>query len=282
MRRYVIVFALLALQIGGTLYYYHCMGADMRQIRANAVPADAPRMRVQAHYSWHGYVGIGSGATPRLADTPFFGRSLWWGDDWQQHVNARAEAGLVHLIEDAGKTVGSAEALAPMPLRPAPGAEVRGARRIPTEGSVPVAVFWRKGEDALHTICRIEARGSSEDSPREGELRTLGELQTDKLYDYDVWAEREGGQLLPRPFVSLFIEAKEHSGAHPFITYPLTRAELRTLRAWRRGYADPDYTMELALPPGESPVPTALFINGHPLEAGLSYMRRGHFPPKRQ
>lgn len=273
MRRLLAALVLLALQIGGVLYVYHRQEIDIRQIQAAAVPADAPRMWVPAHYSHHGYIAAGDGHALHLADTALFGRSLLWGTDWQQHVDTRANAGLVHIMDSGGARVESAAHLAPLALRATPPPHVCGAQRIPTTGTVPLAVFWRRGADGLHTICRLEARDSSEDTPREGELRTLGELHTDKYYNYDVWAERVGDTLYPRPLITLGIESNERNATHPRITYPLTMAELGIIRRYLRLYAPPTYTMELALPPDGPPVPVDLHIDGRPAKTALKMMR---------
>lgn len=245
---------------------------------------NAPRLFIKAHRSWRGYITIPRSNVRELTDSPLFGRSLYWqGGEWQKHIDERANTNNVYIRGsqggNTGNKIGSAAELLPFAHRPYP-ADVQGAKRIPLQGSVDLAVFWRQGADDLHEIARLEARGSSEDTPREGEWRTLGELQTDTNYVYDVWAVKEGDHYKPLPLVSIYIESHAREGAHPFITYPLSWQEMRFFRRWGSGHADPEYVMELALPEGQAPVPVELYIGGHPMKEGMEYMKKGQFPPK--
>ncbi len=259
----IIVSTVLALLVAAVVHF----GGDVMllyersRVLCDTSPS-VPRMLVKADYDWHGYFDISTGAI-RLGVSPLIGRSIWWEkDDWQKLINKRAE---------------SASSLQPFEGRPAPPPEITKARCFHPGQELPVAVFWREGENGMHTISRIEARGSSEDVAREGELRTRGELYADSTYGY-VDSVRRGEQLIPAPFAHVFIETQYVAGC---VLFHPTRRERKLLRRWGHGHSDPDYVMEVLLPPGESPVARQMFINGHPYEEGLEYMRRGEFPPHR-
>ena len=261
----IIVSTVLALLVAAGIHF----GGDVMLLygRSKALrdtPPSVPRMLVKANYDWHGYFRISTGAI-RLGVSPLIGQSIWWEkDDWQKLINKRAE---------------SADSLQPFEGRPAPPPEITKALCFHPGQELPVAVFWREGEDGMHTISRIEARDSSEDVPREGELRTRGELYADSTYGY-VDSVHRGEQLIPAPIANVFIETYYVDGS---VRFHPTRGERKLLRRWDHEYvdSDPDYVMEVLLPPGESPVPRQIFINGHPYEEGLEYMRRGEFPPHR-
>ena len=257
----IIVSTVLALLVAAVIHFDVMLLYERSRALCDSSPS-VPRMLVKADYDWHGYFDIDTDAI-RLGVSPLIGRSIWWEkDDWQKLIDERAE---------------SASSLQPFEGRPAPPPEITKARCFHPGQELPVAVFWREGEDGMHTISRIEARGSSEDVPREGELRTSGELYADSTYGY-VDSVRRGEQLVPAPFAHVFIETRYVAGS---VRFHPTRSERKLLRRWGHGHTDPDYVMEVLLPPGKSPVARQIFIDGHPYEEGLEYMRRGEFPPHR-
>lgn len=250
--------------------------ARHRQAAAEKV-ATAPRIFVAAEHTFHGYLYLAEDHRIRLEDTPLFGKSLWWGDDWQSYINFLAENRDI-CISGEETTVSSADELQRFTTRPKP--ENGTAQRITVRSLIPVALFWSEGTDGLYRVSRIEARNSAEDTPREGEMRTLGELRSDTKYITLLKAEKKAGQLIPTAYIALDIESAERRNAHPRVTYNLSYRERKILQNWNRRFAPPDYTMELALPPGKPPVPLRAFINGHPFDEGLKYMIDGKFPPK--
>ena len=259
----IIVSTVLALLVAAGIHFGRDVMLPYERSKALCdTSPSVPRMLVKANYDWHGHFDIGTGAI-RLGVSPLIGQSIWWEkDDWQKLINRRAEF---------------AASLQPFEERPAPPPEITKARCFHPGQELPVAVFWREGENGMHTISRIEARGSSEDVPREGELRTRGELYADSTYG-DVDSVRRGEQLIPAPIAHVFIETHYVDGS---VLFHPTRSERKLLRRWGHGHSDPDYVMEVLLPPGKSPVARQIFINGHPYEEGLEYMRRGEFPPDR-
>ena len=220
----------------------------------------APRMLVKGQIS-HGTVSVSTAPVYHLEDTPLLGKSLWWGSDWQAFVTHFAEDESIRIEgESYENRVPSAEALDPLPLRPHPGNEVKGARRIPVEGELPVAVFWTQGEDSLWSICRVEAAGSSEDTLREGERRIPGKIKTFKS-GYSLTAKRQGDRFAPLADISLYLSPKESCADYPFISYNTSAPERMALK----GIYDAEVIMELALPENAPIAVTEVYINKHPL-----------------
>lgn len=235
------------------------------------VPEGCPRVWVEAEYSWHGYVGMKTKGGQ--LDDALLGRSLWWGADWVQYVQKSVADGKVYLFDERNQLERNSRAgdqLEPIPLREAPGAEVQGARRLKPREEVPVSLFLRQGEAGLWRICRAEARLSSEDVAREGEIRMPGVLKMGWGMD----AKRQGDKLLPVLHYTLV------PGHSPTITYETSLRELKQLRRWNRTKTGLVFTMELALPEEGEPVPTEVRINGLPFDEAMKYIRRDEFPPK--
>ena len=127
------------------------------------------------------------------ADDAFFGKSLWWDTRWQGWIN-----GLIYneelSIEGEETHITSPNELAnTFPLRPQPGEEVTGALEIKPNVGYVFAGFWKKGEDGLWELCRIEAIDSSEDKAREGEQRLYVKMSMD---EENLTVSRQGDKLV--------------------------------------------------------------------------------------
>lgn len=115
---------------------------------------------------------------PLSVDSSVLGKSIWWDLDWttDRALNNQVmlEARRLHLEPDQ---------ILPLPRRPEPGAEVSGAQKIRSDrlaSPYPLSAFLQQKEDGLWHVCRIESAGSSEDVPREGEVR---------LYALLIWGD---------------------------------------------------------------------------------------------
>ncbi|MBR1982047.1 MAG: GDYXXLXY domain-containing protein [Akkermansia sp.] len=112
------------------------------------------------------------------------GPSLYWSVDYCREINEHSR-----WNSDAGEFE-KYQVSNPLQPRPTPegGPDVMDdapvAKVIFTGNMERLAVFWKKGADGLHYVCRVEAPGSAQDAPEEGETRALmwGDIST----DYDV------------------------------------------------------------------------------------------------
>ncbi len=274
--RYFILSALiLAAEIFTVWFFVMNSGMDSRQ-RGEAPEAvlSAPRMLVKGDRTPQGYIYIQTGGH-FLEDIPFYGKSLWWGSVWWKPLKHYADSKDIYIQDSGGQHVQSSDELLPFVTREAPGEEVTGAAEIVPGGELYVAVFWREGANGIYEVSRIEADGSSEDHPRPGELRTNGLLET-RADQYSIWAERKGDKFVPKPHAALWI-VSEHQ--HDQIKFELSYKERAFFRKWGHRFADPEYVIELALLPKGKLHIVQVYIDGHPFEQGLEYMRRGEFPP---
>ena len=191
-----------------------------------------------------------------LKEDQQFGKSLWWGEDWlDDEATHYAEPG------DWEKT------LAP---RPTPGDEVSGAYELAPDSVVgtKLAVFWRRNADGVWAP-RFEYCGSSEDTPREGEIRMETTIRyanphKDKGALTDIW-------LVCKPFTSAGMTNRA-------LEYKISTRTLKALQKLDAKQAKLTFTLGLALRENKHPLVTNLYINGIPEKEAVPMMERGEIP----
>lgn len=115
------------------------------------------------------------------------GSSIYWSMDYCREINEYS-----HWNRDTHE-YDKFQVSNPLQPRPAPEEapaavdDAPAAKVVFTGNPERLAAFWKKGADGLHHVCRVEAPGSAQDSPAEGEIRTLmwGDIST----GYDVEQE---------------------------------------------------------------------------------------------
>lgn len=141
-----------------------------------------------------------------------------------------------------------------------------------------VAVFWKKGEDALHHIARVEVPGSSADVAQEGERRiemwATPWHRTEYVAESDTAVQRVELRLrFSKNIRSLRYYVEEKSGDLDRIWYE----ELK--HTWN---AFPDIrvhrTVELVLRNNGAPIPRMLYLNGIPYPEAVEKIRNRTFP----
>ena len=100
-------------------------------------------------------------------NSPVWGKSLYWGEELLKGI-------------DSSLTEADAERLKFAPREKA----ADDAVDLASLDCKPVAVFWKQGENGLHTAVRVEAIGSAADAPAEGEIRTRMDVSFDTHTDY--------------------------------------------------------------------------------------------------
>lgn len=113
-------------------------------------------------------------------DSPVWGKSLYWGKDFdQERVLSR------HIYLKEGKTV--------LDITPREKGADDAVDLLNTfiDGGT-LAVFWKQGEDGIHNATRVEAPGTAEDTAAEGEIRTVMNVEFDQFVPQRVETDEEG------------------------------------------------------------------------------------------
>lgn len=113
-------------------------------------------------------------------DSPVWGKSLYWGNDFdQERVLSR------HIYLDEGKAV--------LDITPREKGADDAVDLLNTfiDGG-KLAVFWKQGEDGIHNATRVEAPGTAEDTAAEGEIRTVMNVEFAEFVPQRVETDEEG------------------------------------------------------------------------------------------
>lgn len=113
-------------------------------------------------------------------DSPVWGKSLYWGKDFdQERVLSR------HIYLKEGKAV-----LDITPREKGADDAVDLLNTLIDGGKL--AVFWKQGEDGIHNATRVEAPGTAEDTAAEGEIRTVMNVEFAEFTPQRVETDEEG------------------------------------------------------------------------------------------
>ena len=113
-------------------------------------------------------------------DSPVWGKSMYWGNDFdQERVLSR------HTYLDEGKAV-----LDITPREKGADDAVDLLNTLIDGGKL--AVFWKQGEDGIHNATRVEAPGTAEDTAAEGEIRTVMNVAFAEFVPQRVETDEEG------------------------------------------------------------------------------------------
>ena len=141
-----------------------------------------------------------------------------------------------------------------------------------------VAVFWKKGEDALHQIARVEVPGSSADVAQEGERRI------------EMWASlrRRAEYVAESDTAELRVDLRlRFSKNNSFLRYYVEEKSGDLDRIWYEELkhtwnAFPDIrvhrTVELVLRKDAAPIPRMVYLNGIPYPEAVEKIRNRTFP----
>lgn len=112
-------------------------------------------------------------------DSPVWGKSLYWGNDFDQ------ERVLNRTYLDEGKAV--------LDITPREKGADDAVDLLNTfiDGG-KLAVFWKQGEDGIHNATRVEAPGTAEDTAAEGEIRTVMNVAFAEFAPQRVETDEEG------------------------------------------------------------------------------------------
>lgn len=136
-------------------------------------------------------------------DSPVWGKSLYWGKDFdQERVLSR------HIYLDEGKAV--------LDITPREKGADDAVDLLNTfiDGG-KLAVFWKQGEDGIHNATRVEAPGTAEDTAAEGEIRTVMNV---KFAPQRVETDEEGKDAESEAEDGEAEESKENKEIHYTVT----------------------------------------------------------------
>ena len=228
---------------------YEC--AQAPHVRLRTLWNDAPASQQAIAL----YAGEGFWLEEEGAD--ILGKSLYWNELWRRDVGNMAEqSGIPYLIGEG--RVRSAEALQPFMLRP-DDPQVKGSYELaPFDTGLRVTAFLKQERDEWR-ISRVEAAGSSEDAPREGELSMPAVMQVECFVD----SEEEMPTLQTAIRVFLCWPEVSPDSAGEEIMHQLEKTP--EFERWQEEH-DAYFTMEVALRKGKRPYILKSYLNGALLE----------------
>lgn len=139
-------------------------------------------------------------------DSPVWGKSLYWGKDFdQERVLSR------HIYLDEGKAV-----LDITPREKGADDAVDLLNTLIDGGKL--AVFWKQGEDGIHNATRVEAPGTAEDTAAEGEIRTVMNVEFAEFVPQRVETDEEGKDEASEAEDGEAEESKENKEIHYTVT----------------------------------------------------------------
>lgn len=139
-------------------------------------------------------------------DSPVWGKSLYWGKDFdQERVLSR------HIYLDEGKAI-----LDITPREKGADDAVDLLNTLIDGGKL--AVFWKQGEDGIHNATRVEAPGTAEDTAAEGEIRTVMNVEFAEFVPQRVETDEEGKDEASEAEDGEAEESKENKEIHYTMT----------------------------------------------------------------
>ncbi len=142
-------------------------------------------------------------------DSPVWGKSLYWGKDFdQERVLNRTYLG---TYLDEGKAV--------LDITPREKGADDAVDLLNTfiDGG-KLAVFWKQGEDGIHNATRVEAPGTAEDTAAEGEIRTVMNVEFAEFVPQRVETDEEGKDAESEAEDGEAEESKENKEIHYTVT----------------------------------------------------------------
>lgn len=263
--RSCLVALIILAQLGWLGYHYHFRTEELRA---------APRITVKPFLTSYGSIFCYK-EDYNLTDSPLFGKSLWWdAEKWTINANFR------HNDEEKDSSV------KPFTGRPAPGDEVQGALELVPkqhhEGTELIAI-WSKGEDGFWTF-RLEAPGSSEATPHEGEFSTRAMLWSNGAI-YTAPADHPESKsysvsLVIHPFISPTREASSFSRYNPSINFYMNNDDRHVLRDWMRHatqkqLAQLPCALDIALRESSPPMAVQASMFGLPIHEAILRIKEG-------
>lgn len=134
----------------------------------------------------------------------------------------------------------------------------------------PLSTFWKKQASGLWEICRIELPDSPEDAAADGELR----IPMTALWriNYSTIEETERTKVNP----TLLLRFPELRNLRYY--YPEEKGDFFSLLRQKEHLAPVDITVELAIRPTASIIPTQLYLNGIPYNEAAELLKQDKFP----
>ncbi|MBR3903186.1 MAG: hypothetical protein IKJ29_05965 [Akkermansia sp.] len=271
MKRVCLLFVVVAAQLAWLGWNYVERSRELAQapvIRIACTDYD-PRDLVRGDY-----VSI---QTRQEVPLELAGASLYWGEATCQRVN-------VYSYRN-DETKQDEEYQVSNPLQPRPAPEVVEKEDGHAQELVPatverLAVFWKKGADGLHHVCRVEVPGAVQDAPVGDEIRALmwGHLSG----DYDVVREAERIVSVKQQ-VKLVLSFSNRSWRGMRFYVKEGTGDIR--RLWVYGGEDKDKvpfnsirrTVDIVIREKAAPVPRMLYLNGVPYPEAVEQIRNRTF-----
>lgn len=205
------------------------------------------------------------------------GTSLYWGEETCKRVNVYS-----HWNRET-KQDEEYQVINPLQPRPVPAGgekEDGGALVLEPDTCERLAVFWKKGADGLHHVCRVEAPGAVQDTPAEDEIRALmwGRLSG----DYDVVRDEERIVSVKQKTRLGLSFSRQHWRGMRFYVEEGT-GDIR--RPWVYGGEGKDIvpsdrihrTVDIVIRENAAPVPRMLYLNGVPYPEAVEQIRNRTF-----
>lgn len=134
----------------------------------------------------------------------------------------------------------------------------------------PLSTFWKKQASGLWEICRIELPDSPEDAAADGELR----VPMTALWRINYGTTEETGKQKVNPTLILRFPGLRNLRYY----YPEEKGDFFSLLRQKEHLAPVDITVELAIRPTASIMPTQLYLNGIPYNEATELLKQDKFP----
>ena len=201
--RYFLILLIVAAQVA---YLVHSYGERTKEIE-NAPHLVLKCKQYDPRDIFRGnYFAISNSFLRLELDSPVWGKSLYWGKDFdQERVLSR------HIYLNEGKAV-----LDITPREKGADDAVDLLNTLIDGGTL--AVFWKQGEDGIHNATRVEAPGTAEDTAAEGEIRTVMNVEFAEFAPKRVETDEEGKDEASEAEDGEAEESKENKEIHYTMT----------------------------------------------------------------
>lgn len=201
--RYFLILLIVAAQVA---YLVHSYGERTKEIE-NAPHLVLKCKQYDPRDIFRGnYFAISNYFLRLELDSPVWGKSLYWGKDFdQERVLSR------HIYLKEGKAV-----LDITPREKGADDAVDLLNTLIDGGKL--AVFWKQGEDGIHNATRVEAPGTAEDTAAEGEIRTVMNVEFAEFVPQRVETDEEGKDAESEAEDGEAEEGKENKEIHYTVT----------------------------------------------------------------
>lgn len=134
----------------------------------------------------------------------------------------------------------------------------------------PLSTFWKKQASGLWEICRIELPESQEDAAADGERR----VPMTALWCINYSTIEETGRTKVNPTLLLSFPGLRNLRYY----YPEEKGDFFSLLRQKEHTSPIDITVELAIRPTSSIMPTQLYLNGIPYNEATELLKQDKFP----